>query len=152
MSVVGLTFGIAAKASRPTTASAASAATSASTRAGGFSRSYQPKPAARASASSSIEAACQLTAPPPQRGAAPERGRTLLGQQRRAVGHAGDLGREVAAAAEDLGRRPVGDQLALTEQHDPVREGGGELGVVGRDDTAAPAPASSWMRAVSWSW
>ena len=48
MSVVGFTFGMAAKASRPTTASAASAATAASTRAGGFSRSYHAKPAASA--------------------------------------------------------------------------------------------------------
>src|ERR671928_123674 len=59
MSVVGLTFGIAAKASRPTTGSAARAATTATTRAGGRPRSYQAKPAARASARRTRE-----TAPP----------------------------------------------------------------------------------------
>jgi hypothetical protein len=62
--VVGFTFGIAAKASRPTTASAASAATTATTRAGGFSRSYHAKPPARATASRVREAACQVIEPP----------------------------------------------------------------------------------------
>src|SRR3954452_197960 len=65
MSVVGLTFGIAANASRPTTASAAIAATTATTRAGGRSRSYQPKPKASAMPSRTTEAACQLMDEPP---------------------------------------------------------------------------------------
>src|SRR4051794_126691 len=65
MSVVGLTFGKAANASRPTTASAASAATTAITRAGGRSRSYQAKPHASATARRASEEACQLIAEPP---------------------------------------------------------------------------------------
>jgi len=48
--VVGFTFGNAANASRPTTASPAIAATSASTRALGRERSYHAKPAARTTA------------------------------------------------------------------------------------------------------
>src|SRR6187549_3927269 len=71
MSVVGLTFGKAANASRPTTASAARAATTAITLAGGRSRSYQPKPQASATARRASEAACQLTGAP--RRAAPRR-------------------------------------------------------------------------------
>src|SRR5438067_2482925 len=62
MSVVGLTFGMAANASRPTTASAASAATSDRTRAGGRSCSYQRKPATSTRPSTSNEDNCQLTA------------------------------------------------------------------------------------------
>ena len=50
MSVVGLTFGSGANAIRPSAASAASVATSASTRARGCVRSYQAKPAPSASA------------------------------------------------------------------------------------------------------
>ena len=50
MSVVGLTLGSGAKAMRPSAASAASVATSASTRELGWLRSYQAKPAASASA------------------------------------------------------------------------------------------------------
>src|SRR6187401_2985066 len=71
MSVVGLTFGKAANASRPTTASAASAATTATTLAGGRSRSYQPKPQASATARRASDAACQLTSAPPVAGSAP---------------------------------------------------------------------------------
>ena len=70
MSVVGLTFGMAAKARRPTTARAAIAATSASTRAGGRSRSYQAKPATRASASTTREDSCQLIVRAPAAGPA----------------------------------------------------------------------------------
>ncbi len=44
MSVVGLTFGIAANAIRPSAANAASVATSAMIRASGLLRSYQAKP------------------------------------------------------------------------------------------------------------
>ena len=50
MSVVGLTLGKAAKAIRPAIASAASAATRATTCAGGRERSYQAKPAEQAGA------------------------------------------------------------------------------------------------------
>ena len=48
MSVVGLTLGSAANAIRPSAASAASVATSASTRVEGWMRSYQAKPATSA--------------------------------------------------------------------------------------------------------
>ena len=48
MSVVGLTFGSGANAIRPSAASAASVATSASTFDDGCERSYQAKPAASA--------------------------------------------------------------------------------------------------------
>ena len=39
----------------------------------------------------------------------------------------------MAAAAEDLAGWAVGDHDALAQEDDPLREGGGELGVVGRD-------------------
>src|SRR3954453_2880953 len=64
MSVVGLTLGTAANAIRPITASAASAPTSASTRALGCLRSYQANPAASATASTSSDAGTQLIEPP----------------------------------------------------------------------------------------
>ena len=66
MSVVGLTFGSGANAIRPSAASAASVATSASTRAVGCDRSYHAKPATRARPSTTSEAASQLTARPPR--------------------------------------------------------------------------------------
>ena len=50
MSVVGFTFGTAAKAMRPSAANAASVPTSATMRASGRVRSYQAKPASRPSA------------------------------------------------------------------------------------------------------
>ena len=50
---------------RPTTARAASEATIATTREGGRVRSYQAKPAARATTSTTIAAACQVTARAP---------------------------------------------------------------------------------------
>ena len=62
MSVVGLTFGSGANATRPSAASAASVATSARTFDDGCERSYQAKPAASAQASRANEASCQLTA------------------------------------------------------------------------------------------
>ena len=65
MSVVGLTFGSAANAIRPSAANAASVATSAMIRASGRLRSYQAKPIASASASSAKLASCQLMPPPP---------------------------------------------------------------------------------------
>ena len=52
MSVVATTFGIGVKTSRPATASAASAATRATMRAGGRERSYQAKPPTRTAARS----------------------------------------------------------------------------------------------------
>ena len=51
MSVVGLTFGTAANAIRPSAANAASVATSATIRASGRTRSYQANPAPSAAAS-----------------------------------------------------------------------------------------------------
>src|ERR687895_154582 len=59
MSVVGWTLGSGANAIRPSAASAASVATSASTRAVGCERSYQAKPATRARPRTSREAASQ---------------------------------------------------------------------------------------------
>src|SRR3954452_21329840 len=65
MSVVGLTLGIGANATRPSAASAASVAISASTRELGCVRSYQAKPITRATPSSVNEARTQLTTQPP---------------------------------------------------------------------------------------
>jgi hypothetical protein len=65
MSVVGLTLGSGAKATRPSAASAASVATRASTLADGCARSYQAKPSASASASMAKDASCQVMAAPP---------------------------------------------------------------------------------------
>jgi hypothetical protein len=62
MSVVGTTFGIGENATRPATASAASAAIRATICDGGFERSYQTTPATRASARSANVAASQLIA------------------------------------------------------------------------------------------
>ena len=62
MSVVGLTLGIGAKAIRPSAASAARVATSASTREVGCVRSYHAKPATSARPRTISEAASQLTA------------------------------------------------------------------------------------------
>ncbi len=65
MSVVGLTFGSAANAIRPSAANAASVPTSATIRASGRLRSYHPKPAASASARIPKAASCQLMPAPP---------------------------------------------------------------------------------------
>jgi hypothetical protein len=62
MSVVGLTFGSGANATRPSAARAASIATSASTFEEGWPCSYQRKPAARAQNRTTNEASSQLTA------------------------------------------------------------------------------------------
>src|SRR6476620_11759879 len=62
----------------------------------------------------------------------------LGGDHTRNVEDASDLGCEVPAAGEDLGRRPVGDDDPVAEQHNPLGEGGGELDVVGGDDYASP--------------
>ena len=66
MSVVGLTLGSGANATRPSAASAASVATSASTRVVGCVRSYQAKPATSAAPSSSDEARIQVMRSPPR--------------------------------------------------------------------------------------
>ena len=60
MSVVGLTFGKAANAIRPSAANAASVPTSATIRASGRTCSYQAKPAASASARTPNAPTCQL--------------------------------------------------------------------------------------------
>src|SRR4051794_31576787 len=65
MSVVGLTLGIGANATRPSAASAAKVAISASTRALGCVRSYQAKPITSAAPSRVKEATTQLTGQPP---------------------------------------------------------------------------------------
>ena len=113
MSVVGLTFGSGANAIRPSAASAASVATSASTRAVGM-RPLVPR-----------EAGGQRDAEDEQRGGDPahrattcdsrasrlrEQRRAFLGEQRAAAEDAGGLRREVPAAAEHLGGRRVGDR------------------------------------------
>ena len=63
MSVVATTFGIGAKASRPATASAANAATSATILAGGRERSYQASPPTSTSPSSAYAVSCQVMKP-----------------------------------------------------------------------------------------
>ena len=140
MSVVGFTFGNAANASRPTTASAASAATTRE-HPRGWLLAFVPREAGRESESEQDERG-QL----PAHGAssAPvlsglravswRRCRAALArrprEQRGPAGHARDLGREVAAAGEHLARRAVRDHHALAEQDDAIGERGGELRVV----------------------
>src|SRR3954447_24566132 len=163
MSVVGLTFGSAANAIRPSAASAASVATSASTRVVGGMRSYQAKPATSAAPRMRKEAAIYPIASPPAGRIAPwaiapsdvsplgepspSYDRRLPREQRRALlrgqcaagpaEHARDLRREVPAAGEHVARRRVGDRAAVAEQDDAGRERGRELGVVrGHDDHA----------------
>src|SRR6476661_4929151 len=65
MSVVATTFGIGASATRPATARAASAATSATTCDGGRFSSYQANPPARTRPSTRKLASSQLIPPPP---------------------------------------------------------------------------------------
>src|SRR3954452_24476651 len=65
MSVVGLTVGSAANATRPSAAIAASVATSAITRVLGCVRSYQAKPTTITAPRISIEARTQVTQPHP---------------------------------------------------------------------------------------
>ena len=111
MSVVGLTFGTAANAIRPSAANAASVATSATIRASGRTRSYQAKPAASATArianaaelpahaiASAARRADQRDARPPGVSAPPAPPRI------RAVSVA-----KYAAAREHLGGGAVGD-------------------------------------------
>src|SRR5687768_8606821 len=129
MSIVGLMFGNGAKASRPAAASAASVATSASTFDVGCVRPYQANPAASVAKRMRNDASSQLIASPPL-AESPRTGRwcgswvdlqgelaaqalgALLGQQRVADDPRG-LGREVPAAAEDLGGGAVGDRPPL---------------------------------------
>ena len=73
MSVVATTFGIAAKARRPATASAASAATRATTCDGGRDRSYQANPASRTAPRTTKLQASQLIPDLPQAPALPAR-------------------------------------------------------------------------------
>src|SRR3954464_9976463 len=99
MSVVGLTLGRAANATRPSAAIAASVATSAITRVLGWLRSYHAKPTTITAPSSSVDTAIQLMVPPsgcPKPGAGPspdarrarscrdpfEQLRALLGRER----------------------------------------------------------------------
>src|SRR5919197_3572691 len=120
MSVVGLTLGSGAKATRPSAASAASVATSASTFDDGCARSYQAKPAARAIARTAKAPSCHVTERSPPRGIQPRGPRPTFGLRppetdrksladplcprlRRQLAHdPGRLGREVPAAGEHL--------------------------------------------------
>src|ERR1044072_3249654 len=140
MSVVGLTLGKAAKAIRPAIASAARAATSATTCAVGRERSYQAKPPIRTAARIRKLASSQLPSPPLPLVHAGQVGHPLLRRHHaRHVEDAGDLGGEVPATGEDLGRGAVGDDPAFAQQHDALGEGGGELDVVGGDDDPGAA-------------
>src|SRR3954447_2209383 len=160
MSVVGLTLGSAAKATRPSAAIAASVATSATTRVLGWVRSYQAKPTTITAPSSTIDPATQLTTPPsggPKPAGSGRSGvswahscrdpleqlRALLGGQRaaRAAEHARDLGGEVPAAREHFARSRVGHWAPVAEQDHAGRERRRELGVVGGDDRQAVALA-----------
>src|SRR5919201_2549505 len=127
MSVVGLTLGRGAKATRPSAASAASVATSASTRGPGCERSYHAKRAASATASTAIAPAIKLMPAPPRiqpagsprhrlRFASPQQRRPLLGSQDTGE-DAGDLRGEVPAAAENLRRGGVRDRSPVAQQH-----------------------------------
>src|SRR3712207_1237498 len=133
MSVVGLTLGIGAKATRPSAARAASVATSAITFAEGFARSYHAKPAPSARKSRVNDASCQAMGGGASGGGtgcgsgsrrdldghtAAQQLRALLGQERRAgaAQHAGGLGGEVPAAGEHVGGRAVGDRPALGQE------------------------------------
>src|SRR5829696_8083501 len=138
MSVVGLTFGIAAKATRPAIASAASRATIATTCAAGRERSYQAKPASRTAPRMRKLAVSQDISRSLSSAAFRLQGRrTLLGEDYAGkVKHPGHLGREVPAAGENLARRAVGNYNAVAEQDNPVGKGGRELYVVGGDDDA----------------
>ena len=139
MSVVGLTLGSAANATRPSAAIAASVATSAITRVVGWVRSYQTKPTSRTAPRTSVEAAIQLMS---RTGGPKERRAFLRGQRAaRAAEHARDLGGEVPAAGEHRVRLRVGDGAAVAEQDHAGGERRRELGVVGGDDAGAQLQA-----------
>ncbi len=134
MSVVGLTFGTAAKAMRPSAANAPSVPTSATMRASGWSaRTRRSRRSARARGSQRPRAASSCR----HLDSARAQQRDTVGGHQRTAGSAEDprgLGGEIRPAGEHLGRGAVGDHTAIGEQHDAVGEGGRELGVVGGDD------------------
>ena len=137
MSVVGLTLGSGAKAIRPSVASAASVATSATVREEGRERSYHAKPAASASARMRE----RRERPAHGSDSIAVRARGQLGDRLRrgedaavAAEDARGLGREVPAAGEQLGGARVGDDAAVGEQDRARREARRELGVVRRDE------------------
>src|SRR3954465_12003284 len=105
MSLVGLTFGIGANAIRPTTASAASAATSATTLAGGRERSYQPNPSASTAASTKNETSRPRRPRGPARPPAGRTGRAASSPRQPPLEHRGALlGRQAPAdTAEHAG-------------------------------------------------
>ena len=153
MSVVGLTLGSGAKATRPSAASAASVATSASTFDDGCARSYQAKPAGererRGGANGGELPASREPAP-----ARVSRRRAALGALARAQRRPRRRGCARSRWRSTSRRRgpprparrrrpPVG------QQHDALGEGGGELGVVGGDEHGGPAAASSRRRSAS---
>ena len=138
MSVVATTFGIGARTSRPATASAARAATSATNRAGGRVRSYQAKPPTTTSAehrrrsrpASSSGPASRRAAARHARAPAPRSGVIAPPPPRiRATSVAKYQPPERISSAG-----PSAITLAVADQHHPAREPGGELDVVGRDD------------------
>ena len=143
MSVVGLTFGSGAKAIRPSAASAASVATSASTRAEGCERSYQAKPATSARPSTISEAASQLTARPPKAGrfrpappAAVARPPPAAARRRRGSAPSGWRSTSRRRGPRSSGASATGaPSPSRTVRSRPV---GGELGVVGGDEHRAP--------------
>src|SRR4051794_1737235 len=97
MSVVGLTLGIGANATRPSAASAASVATSASVFDDGCVRSYQVNPASRTSPRIAKLATSHLTRSPPAGNHGP-RAVSLCRHLRRAQQRRAVLGRERTAA------------------------------------------------------
>ena len=141
MSVVGLTFGSAANAIRPSAANAARVPTSATIRASGRARSYHAKPAASASARTVNAPSCQLIPPPRRRPGAGSSAPPAGVSAPPAPQDAGGLGREVAAAGQDLDRGAVGDHRAVGEQHHTLGERRRELRVMGGDDHRRPEPA-----------
>ena len=139
MSVVGLTFGNAANAIRPSAANAASVPTSATIRASGWIALVPGEPGGERDREDRERAelpahALTSAVPRPTRPIRHECD-ALLGDQcaARAPEDPRGLGREVGAAGEDLRRGTVGDRRAVGQQHDPLGERGHELGVVGGD-------------------
>ena len=120
MSVVGLTFGSGANATRPSAASAASVATSASTFEDGCARSYQREAGGERARTGRRTRRAPSSRRDLHRQAAAERSRALLGGRAAAPHDPRGLGGEVPAAGEHLGGRAVGDRAAVGEQDDAL--------------------------------
>ena len=136
MSVVGLTLGSGANAIRPSAASAASVATSASTRALGWLRSYQAKPAASARPRTRNEASDPAHAPAPpsarpraqQRGARPPAAAPAPPRMRAVCVAKYQPPASTSAVGASATGRPSPSSTVRSAQR------GGELGVVRRDE------------------